>query len=130
MLFTFDDKSEIEKVLAAEPWSFDKRLMVLEWYDKETDIGEMEFRKVTFWVQVHDLPIRFQRRRIAEQLCEAIGEVNVGTNKVETEGDNFMRVRVTIDISQPLCRGHVISLDNGKDLWVPFKYERLPSFCF
>lgn len=24
VLFTFDDKSEIEKVLAAEPWSFDK----------------------------------------------------------------------------------------------------------
>ncbi|XP_075663044.1 uncharacterized protein LOC142632548 [Castanea sativa] len=104
--------------------------MVLERYDKETDIGEMEFRKVTFWVQVHDLPIRFRRRKIAEQLCEAIGEVNVGTDEAEIEGDNFMRVRVTIDISQPLCRGRVISLDSGKDLWVPFKYERLPSLCF
>lgn len=56
--------------------------------------------------------------------------MNVGTNEAETDGDNFMRVRVTIDISQPLCRGHVISLDSGKDLWVPFKYERLPSFWF
>ena len=29
VLFTFDDKSEMEKVLAAEPWSFVKHLMVL-----------------------------------------------------------------------------------------------------
>ena len=28
VLFTFDEKSEIDKVMAAEPWSFDKRLMV------------------------------------------------------------------------------------------------------
>ncbi|XP_075655025.1 uncharacterized protein At4g02000-like [Castanea sativa] len=130
VLFTFEDKSELEKVLAAKPWSFDKRLMVLQWYSKETDVGDMEFSKMTFWVQVHDLPIRFRTRRIAEQLCEAIGKVTVGTDEAGTEGDNFMRVRVTIDISQPLCRERVISLDNGKKLWVPFKYERLPSLCF
>ena len=41
-----------------------------------------------------------------------------------------MRVRVTIDISQPLCRGKVVLLDSGKEMWVPFKYERLPSLCF
>ena len=56
--------------------------------------------------------------------------MNVGTDEAKTEGDNFMRVQVTIDISQPLCRGRVTSLDSGKELWVPFKYERLPSLCF
>ena len=130
VLFTFDDKNEMEKVMVAEPWSFGKRLMVLQRYGKEKDLGDVEFNKVTFWVQVHDLPIRFRTRKIAEQLCEAIGKVNVGIDDVETEGDNFLRVRVTMDISQPLCRGRVISLDSGKDLWVPFKYERLPSLCF
>uniref|UniRef100_A0A7N2L2Q0 DUF4283 domain-containing protein n=1 Tax=Quercus lobata TaxID=97700 RepID=A0A7N2L2Q0_QUELO len=130
VLFTFDDKNEMEKVMATEPWSFDKRLMVLQRFGKEMDLKDMEFNKVTFWVQVHDLPIRFQTRRIAEQLCEAIGKVNVGTDEDETEGDNFLRVRVTIDISQPLYRGRVILLDSGKEMWVPFKYERLPSLCF
>ena len=90
VLFTFDDKSKMEKVLAAEPWSFDKHLMVLQRYDRETDVADMEFNKVTFWVQVHDLLVKFQTRRIAEQLCEAIGTVNVVTNEEETEGENFM----------------------------------------
>ena len=52
VLFTFDDKNEMEKVMAAEPWSFDKRLMVLQRYGKETDLGDMEFNKVIFWVQL------------------------------------------------------------------------------
>ena len=30
LLFTFDNKTEMKKVLAAEPWSFDKHLMVLQ----------------------------------------------------------------------------------------------------
>ena len=66
VLFSFDDKSEMEKVIAIEPWSFDTWLMVLQRYSKEMDIGDMEFSKVTFWVQVHDLPIRFQTKIIAE----------------------------------------------------------------
>ena len=130
VLFTFDDKSEMEKIMATEPWSFNKHLMVLQWYGEETNVGDMEFSKMTFWVQVHDLPIKFRTRKIVEQLCEVIGTVTKGTDEEETEGDNFMRVRVTIDISKPLCRGRVISLDSGKELWVPFKYERLPSLCF
>ena len=52
VLFTFDDKNEMEKVMAVEPWSFDKRLMVLQRYGKETDLGDMEFNKVIFWVQL------------------------------------------------------------------------------
>ena len=88
------------------------------------------FSKVTFWVQIHDLPIKFQTRKIVEQLCEVVGKVHVGTDEAKTEGDNFLRVRVTIDVSKPLCRGRVISLDSGKEWWVPFKYERLPSLYF
>ena len=130
VLFTFDNKGEMEKIMAAKPWSFDKRLMVLQPFGKETNVSDMEFSKVTFWVQVHNLPIRFRTRKIAEQLCELIGTVTKGIDEEETEGENFMRVRVTLDISKPLCRGRVISLDSGKELWVPFKYERLPSLCF
>ena len=36
--------------------------------------------------------------------------------EAEAEGDNYMRVRVNIDISQPLSRGRVVSLDSGKEL--------------
>ena len=41
-----------------------------------------------------------------------------------------MRVRVTLDVYQPLCRGRVIKLEEGGKTWVNFKYERLPNICY
>ena len=67
---------------------------------------------------------------MAEQLCKATGTVNRGVDDLVMEGDQFVRIRVTLNISKPLCRGKVITLDGGKDLWIPFKYERLPNLCY
>ena len=79
---------------------------------------------------MHDLPLRFRNRRVAEQLCEAIGTENCGVDDLVTEGDQFVQVRVILNISKPLCRGKVITLDDGKDLWIPFKYGQLPNLCY
>ena len=38
----------MEKIIATEPWSFDKRLMVLQNYDKEKDLVDMEFNRAMF----------------------------------------------------------------------------------
>ena len=35
-----------------------------------------------------------------------------------------------IDVSLPLCRGRIISVENGKTMWITFKYERLPNICY
>ena len=67
---------------------------------------------------------------MAEQLCEALGTVNREEEETAMVGDRFVRVRVTLNISKLLCRGRVITLDDGKDLWIPFKYERLSNLCY
>ncbi|XP_050280503.1 uncharacterized protein LOC126721499 [Quercus robur] len=41
-----------------------------------------------------------------------------------------MRIRVGLDVSLSLCRGRVVSLENGKKTWITFKYERLPNICY
>ena len=46
------------------------------------------------------------------------------------DGGSFMRVQVSVDISLPLCRGRLISLNNKKHVWVSFKYESLPNLCY
>ena len=49
---------------------------------------------------------------------------------MDNEGGYFIRVRVLIDVTLPLCRGRVITMENGEKNWVSFKYEQLPNFCF
>ena len=104
--------------------------MALQRYDKDADLCDMNFNLVTFWVQVHDIPRRFRTSKVAEKICSAIGTVCEVPKGTEVEGDGFIRVRVTVDISQPLCRGRVISMATGKEQWVSFKYERLPNLCY
>uniref|UniRef100_A0A7N2KMA2 Zinc knuckle CX2CX4HX4C domain-containing protein n=1 Tax=Quercus lobata TaxID=97700 RepID=A0A7N2KMA2_QUELO len=68
--------------------------------------------------------------KIAEKICETIGTVSKPADNTEVDGDGFIRVRVKVDVSKPLCRGRVISLENGRELWVSFKYECLPNLCY
>ena len=48
------------------------------------------------------------------KLCEVIGEVCKNTEEGETDGGSFLRMKVTIDISKPLCRERRISLSQAK----------------
>ena len=75
VLFVFYNKEEVEKVIQSELWSFDKHLMVLERYDKNNLVEELQFNKTTFWVQVHGLPIKFMNVRAAAKICEVLGTV-------------------------------------------------------
>ena len=40
LLFIFDNKSEMEKVLQNEPWSYDKHLIVFQRYNRDTVLDD------------------------------------------------------------------------------------------
>ena len=130
VLFVFDNLPDVDRIIQNQPWSFDKHLAVIQTYDSDTPARNLIFNKATFWVQVHDIPLRYMTRQMAECLCEIIGEVQKSTGAVDEEGGHFKRVRVTLDLNLPLCRGRVITLAEGGKSWVSFKYERLPNLCY
>ena len=130
MLFVFDNLSDVDRIIQNQPWSFDKHLVVIQRYDSDTPACNLIFNKATFWVQVHDIPLRYMTRQMAECLCDIIGEVQKSTRAVDEEGGHFMWVRVTLDLNLPLYRGRVITLAEGGKSWVSFKYERLPNLCY
>ena len=75
VLFTFDNKLEVDSILSNKPWSFDKHLMVLQHNDKDTLVKDLNFNRTSFWVQVHDIPIRFMYQKVAEGICGTIGTI-------------------------------------------------------
>jgi len=99
-------------------------------YDNDVLIHDLQFNKAIFWVQVHDIPIRYRNKAVAEKICDALGEVVHTPDTLVHDGGSFIRIRVTIDVFLPLCKGRLISTDNGKQVWVSFKYERLPNICY
>ena len=125
------DTVDMERVLANGPWSFDKYLILLKRFEDDQSFSKVVLDSCSFWVQIHDLPVRC----ITSAICEKIGNTLGLVEQVEEfteghEGGNFMRVRVQLDITQPLCRGRKIWLGGEQDHWVSFKFERLPIFCY
>ena len=131
LLFEFEDEADMERVLFAEPWSYDKYLVAFRKVEEDVEIESLIFDRVTFWVQIHNIPMLSLKKEIAEALGRGIGEV-MKTTETDEEmgGGRVMRIRVKVDITKPLCRGRKIGLANGKEGWAAFKYERLPNFCF
>lgn len=50
LLFVFDDKKEVEKNFASEPWSYDKHLVVLQRFENNSPVHELSFTRTAFWV--------------------------------------------------------------------------------
>ena len=130
LLFVFELETDAQRVLAQESWSFDKHLILLQRYDYSIPAKQLRFTKVTFWVQIHGLPLRLLDTETAIELGETLGEVVTDEAKKEMVGGDFVCVRVRIDVSKPLSRGRRVVLDEGTEIWVSFKYEKLSNFCY
>ena len=122
VVFVFDNLKDIDRILQNQPSSFDKHLVMLQRYNSDSLVQDLDFTKTLFWVQVHDIPIRYLTKEVAENICETIGEVHKSAGAVTEEDGHFIRVRVVVDITLSLC-----TLESGAKSWVHFKYERLPS---
>ena len=66
----------------------------------------------------------------AKKICSVIGEVFTAAEPRLFDGGHLIRVQVSIDLFLPLCCGRLISLSDGKQVWLSFKYKRLPNICY
>lgn len=48
----------------------------------------------------------------------------------DSTGGEFLRVRIILDITQPLPRCYKLWVERKLVGWVGLKYERLPNFCY
>ena len=67
--------------------------------------------------------------KVAEGICSTVGTV-VRKSETEMNGGSFMRVRVNVDVTNPLSQGRMVSFGQSTENWVFFKYERLPNLCY
>ena len=130
LLFAFELEVDVERVIQGEPWAFNRHLVVFERFDGYTSIQLLGFKKTALWVQIHNLPFSLQTIDIAFIIGETIGSVIKSKDLDEMLGADFMRVRVVVDVSKPLCRGGKISWDVNCEGWAAFMYERLPNICY
>lgn len=100
ILFSVDNKTDVERILSSGPRSFNKHILVLSHYNKNSTVKASKLTKVAFWVQVYDIPLCFSHREITERICDPIGMILLPNEATDCDGGSFIRIRVLIDISQ------------------------------
>lgn len=128
--FQFHSDSDLKDVLNREPWLFDKNLLLL----KELEMGEqpsqVRLDSTALWMRVYDLPAGARSNQAVTAIAKLSGEVLEIDQNSMVGITRHIRVKVRVNISQPLKKGMSLDLGNNITAWIPFKYERLPSFCF
>lgn len=129
-LFEFSEDRDKQKVLAGRPWSYDRTLLILNEFDGKISPSQMDFSSTPIWVQVHDMPLGCMNRGMGSQIGSSLREVEeVAVAEDDVGWGHYLWIRVAINLSQPLEHGRTLRIAE-KPCWVPFKYDKLPIFCF
>lgn len=130
VLFSFGNLADKKRVQLGAPWLLDKYLMLLQDAAMDMVVSNLIFKKSAFWIQLHGLPLGLLNKSFATLAGNSIGSfLGIDCDLSGSVIGKFLRIRVEIDVSKPLCR--VLHADfKGQTITISLKYERLPDFCF
>jgi 14-3-3 protein epsilon len=130
-LFQFAHALDMEAALKGGPWTFDNHLLIMERVQLGVQIENIPLFHVDFWVQVHNLPAGLMLEKVGRKLANYIGAfVEYDKNNNTSFWRQYMRLRVRVDVRQPLKKDTKVKSIGGEWCTVNFKYEKLGMFCF
>ncbi|PPS05425.1 hypothetical protein GOBAR_AA15248 [Gossypium barbadense] len=126
-LFTisFEDQDDLEQIMKGRPWLFQKQLIIFDRLVQPIERNKIKLIYSPFWLKVWLCPPKYDKK----DLMHAIGSTFRGVARAEIKG-MFCRIRVNLDVQKQLRMGIFIAPNGQSRIWLPFKYENLPTFCF
>lgn len=85
VMFLFQTKEDMERVLLLSLWSFDKYLLILHKLVRGEAVKDIKFDKSPLWIQIHGLPTMCQTREVGISIEATLGEVE----KVDAKEKGF-----------------------------------------
>uniref|UniRef100_A0A803PI83 DUF4283 domain-containing protein n=1 Tax=Cannabis sativa TaxID=3483 RepID=A0A803PI83_CANSA len=116
-LLTLGCASDKFRLFEGEPWHYNNFLIILHSPTVLHNVSKEDLNTVQFWVQCHRLPFLSKSHALACKIGEWIGEyIDVYEDSLHESWGSFLRVRVRLDIQQPLMRGIEPELPYGLEL--------------
>ncbi|KAF4368982.1 hypothetical protein G4B88_011810 [Cannabis sativa] len=124
--FFFGCREDRQRVYGGGPWTIDKQLICFVKPMGLGEISKMNFDFTSFWISINNVPLACMTELFAREWGERIGKLE--DIKIV---NGTMKVRVRINITEPLKRGLRVAIDDqGNEVSLLFQYEHLPDFCF
>ncbi|CAN1824918.1 hypothetical protein LINPERHAP1_LOCUS30951 [Linum perenne] len=131
LLFRFFHVKDIKWVVENGPWTFDGHLLVTHELRKGEHPADVELKTTDMWVQVHNLHSGFFSSAVAKALGNFVGSfIAFDEKSMMMSAEMVMRVRVRLDIREPIKKEKKLKRPGGECVLAKFRYEKLPTFCF
>lgn len=129
--FTFSSKKDMDYIFNLRPWSLNGANLILKEWPIEKTLSEINFDTSSFYLQVHGLPPIFLHGGTAKMVGSKIGAMlQSPAGKRCVVANRYLRFRVEIPVKKPLPAGFFMERNDGNDVWIQFKLERLSEFCY
>jgi hypothetical protein len=130
-VFQFKNAYERDRVMSGTPWLFDNHLLALNEFDGSCPASKIQFHHCCFWVHFHGVPLYYMTKLTGERVGGTLG----GVLDVDVPEDGLgwgpsLRVRLRLDFTKPIPRGKMVTFGSLGQMWISFKFERLPWLCF
>ncbi|KAK2973509.1 LOW QUALITY PROTEIN: hypothetical protein RJ640_020171 [Escallonia rubra] len=115
------------RILESRPWSImSSHLVVRDWPPNLTMISNFHSSGIC------GLPPNQMAKLNAEKIVEKIGKLRAVdfTSNINISWLKFLKIRVDLDIRNPLHTDLNRKKDDQSKAWIPLQYERLPDFYF
>ena len=127
----FDDEDDPKRILMQGPWSFNKYMASLFHLGEAVTVEDSRFDTASFWVQICGIQIRCMTRENAKAIGSTLCKVECIEESAKGDCRGCcMRVRININIMQPLCKGRLVNIGEPKPQWTSFKYECMLILCY
>jgi HAMP domain-containing protein len=103
--------------------------MVIERIAPGTVPASVALNSLDIWLQVHNLPFGFIQPKVGQAVGRFLGELKEYDHR-NTVHSTYMRLKVRINVTNPLQKSWKVRANEGNFVEILFKYEKLGIFCF
>jgi hypothetical protein len=128
--FFMDRAIDQERILLGNPWIFRNSWLIVKSWDRQTDLNLVDFAKAPVWIQLWGLPPHCKTKKMGENIGNLLGQVEAAEVYEYPGKKRIIKIKVAINISQPIQTGILIGNARDGTTWIDFRYERLPQVCF
>lgn len=130
-IFQFYHQWDMERILQEGSWTFDGFLLVLRKVNIGEAIADTVLDEVKIWAQVFNIPFGFMHEDLTYLVgCHMGRYVSYDINNYYRPWRMYMRIRVALNVNEPLKTCMVFEKEDGNDVNLSFKNEKLGVFCY
>jgi hypothetical protein len=128
--FFVSKRFDHERIILGNPWIFRNAWLIVKPWDRKPAPSSMDFNHAPVWIQLWGLPAHCKTKQMGNNIGSLLGNVEAAEMYEYPGKKTIIKIKVAIDVHQPLQSGILIGNQRDGTHWIDFRFENLPQVCF